>query len=332
MFDNIIYNDAEALCDSIPKRSIAVRTLAQRKSRKQKRKAKQSHKTICQTQVRACKESRVEPKKLFSKEVKEQQNIEQLGQDDDIPDDIDGLDVSDDDDYYAGEDDLSFDEDYVYSESGESSDENVQTLVNERKFIVFESMLDQLFISCKECGSLCEIQKTHTSSMVTIKTVCCNNHSFKWKSQPELHKKLAGNILIPSAIVFTGGTYEATKQLSQALNMNFVNKDEFYKVQDKLIFPTINKSYEKQQKAVLEEIKKQGEAIDLCGDSGSDSPGHNAKYGTYFLMDENSEKIVDFSLVHVGEVSFSNAMENEGCQRSLNHLLRKKNKNQVPHN
>ena len=47
------------------------------------------------------------------------------------------------------EDDLSFDEDdedYVYSESGESSDEDVQTLVNERKFIVFESMLDELFI------------------------------------------------------------------------------------------------------------------------------------------------------------------------------------------
>ena len=47
-------------------------------------------------------------------------------------------------------------------------------------------------------------------------------------------------------------------------------------------------------------------------------------YGTYSLMDENSGKIVDFSLVHVGEVSSSNAMENEGCQRSLNHLLRKK--------
>ena len=61
------------------------------------------------------------------------------------------------DDDYAGGDDLSFDEndaDYVYSESGESSDEDVQTLVNERKFIVFESMVDQLFISCKECGSL----------------------------------------------------------------------------------------------------------------------------------------------------------------------------------
>jgi hypothetical protein len=38
-------------------------------------------------------------------------------------------------------------------------------------------------------------------------------------------------------------------------------------------------------------------------------------------MDETSGKIVDFSLVQVSEVSSSNAMENEGCQRSLNKIL-----------
>jgi hypothetical protein len=38
-------------------------------------------------------------------------------------------------------------------------------------------------------------------------------------------------------------------------------------------------------------------------------------------MDEDSGKIIDFSLVQVSEVSSSNAMENEGCQRSLNKVL-----------
>ena len=55
MCDKIIYNDAEPQCDSIPKRSITLQTLAQSKSA-----------------VKACKESRMEPKKLFSKEVEEQ--------------------------------------------------------------------------------------------------------------------------------------------------------------------------------------------------------------------------------------------------------------------
>ena len=98
-----------------------------------------------------------------------------------------------------------------------------------------------------------------------------------------------GNLLIPSAIVFTGGTYEASKQFSQALNMNFVNKDQFYKVQSNVIFPIINKAYNIQQDAVIDEIKKQDRAIDFCGDGRSDRPGHNAKYGTYTLMDECSE-------------------------------------------
>ena len=38
-------------------------------------------------------------------------------------------------------------------------------------------------------------------------------------------------------------------------------------------------------------------------------------------MDEDSGKIIDFSLVQVSEVSSSNAMENEGCQRSLNKVI-----------
>lgn len=333
MCDQVIYNEAETQCDSILKRSVAVQTLANKKQRKQKHKRKQSLKKICQTPIRVKrKDLTVKPTKLFGSEVKEQPNNGQQKQDDD---DIDGLDVDDgqDDDCNDGlcvsDDDLSFeedenDEDYVYSESGESSDEDDQTPVNERKFIVFESMLDKLFISCKECGSLCEIKKTNTGSMVTIKTVCCNNHTFEWRSQPELNRKPAGNILIPSAVVFIGSTYESTKQLFHALNMNFVNKEQFYKVQDEVILPTINKTYNTQQKEIIDEIKKQDQAIDLCGDGRSDSPGHNAKYGTYSLMDESSGKIIDFSLVHVGEVSSSNAMENEGCQRSLNNVLSKK--------
>lgn len=55
-----------------------------------------------------------------------------------------------------------------------------------------------------------------------------------------MHNKPAGNILIPAATVITGGTYESTKQFANALNLNFVNKDQFYDVQDKIVFPVID--------------------------------------------------------------------------------------------
>ena len=66
---------------------------------------------------------------------------------------------------------------------------------------------------------------------------------------------------------------------------------------------------------------KHSDPIDLCGDGRADSPGYNAKYGTYTLMEESTGKIFDFHLVQVTEVTSSNAMEAEGCKRSLNFLI-----------
>lgn len=57
--------------------------------------------------------------------------------------------------------------------------------------------------------------------------------------------------------------------------------------------------------------------IKLNGDGRCDSPGHNARYVTYTLVDSNSNTIVDFHIVQVSEVSSSNAMKKEGFQRCL---------------
>ena len=113
------------------------------------------------------------------------------------------------------------DEGYECSELEPTDDESYEEgLKNERKFIVFESMLDQLFIYWKTCGSICEFEKSNTGSMVSVKATCCYNDTFHWTSQPQLHNKPAGNILIPAAIVFTGGSYESMKQ--------FVSKQVFW--------------------------------------------------------------------------------------------------------
>ena len=63
-----------------------------------------------------------------------------------------------------------------------------------------------------------------------------------------------------------------------------------------------------------------GERLILAGDGRCDSPGHNAKYGTYSIMQVTTEKILDFSLVQVSEVNNSNGMEKEGLKRCLENL------------
>ena len=61
---------------------------------------------------------------------------------------------------------------------------------------------------------------------------------------------------------------------------------------------------------------KQSSSMDVCGDGRCDSPGHSAKYGTYTLMDEKTNLIIEFSIVQVMEATSSNAMEYEGCKRT----------------
>ena len=217
---------------------------------------------------------------------------------------------------------------YHSSDCEESSDESGSEMntIDHKTFIVFESQLNELFKFCQKCKSpVCELTKTTKGSMVTIKTLCSQHHDYTWQSQPtSTHKNIpAGNLLIPAAIVCTGGTFQDLSNFAEALQLNFISRSIFFDMQDNIILPVINKQYIKQQSTIITDIND-GMPVDLCGDGRSDSPGHTAKYGTYSLMDEKSGKIVDFSLIHVSEVSSSNAMEYEGCKRSLDNLLNRK--------
>ena len=58
----------------------------------------------------------------------------------------------------------------------------------------------------------------------------------------------------------------------------------------------------------------------LAGDGRCDSPGHSAKYGTYTMLDVQSDKVVDFKVVSVCEVKISNDMEKKGFIETLKNI------------
>ena len=205
------------------------------------------------------------------------------------------------------------------SEGSENDDDNSQTLPKQKKFIVFENELLKLFKFCQQCGSPTDTTTMiQHGSMVTVKTSCMSGHTVTWKSQPQVKGTAAGNLLITAAIVFSGNTYKHAADFAKHLNLQFISSSYYYKIQRKIIFPVIQKAWKNNQAEVVKQLK-QNKSVDLCGDGRCDSPGHSAKYGTYTLMDEKSNLIVEFSLV-----SSSNAMEYEGCKRSLNSVIKKK--------
>ena len=66
------------------------------------------------------------------------------------------------------------------------------------------------------------------------------------------------------------------------------------------------------------------EPMVLCGDGRNDSPGHNAKYCTYVLMEEFLEVIIDVDVVDMRETGgISTNMEVFGLKRLLERLVGK---------
>ena len=128
----------------------------------------------------------------------------------------------------------------------------------------------------------------------------------------------AGNLLLSSSILLSGSTYTKMASLAQILKLSIFSEKTFYNIQDKYLFPVINEVWEGEQNAVFADLKNK--ELWLSGDGRCDSPGHSAKYGTYTMIDQNSDKIVDFQIVQVTEVTSSNAMERERFKRCMDSI------------
>ena len=85
----------------------------------------------------------------------------------------------------------------------------------------------------------------------------------------------------------------------------------FNKTQKEVLFPSINKVYKDYRSNIIPDIKFQNE-MHLVRDARCDSPGYNAKYGTYTLMSSLNNKIIDFYVVHVSVAGNSARIEKYG--------------------
>lgn len=79
--------------------------------------------------------------------------------------------------------------------------------------------------------------------------------------------------------------------------------------QKKYLFPIVHKHFNEHKQDVFNEVRVT--SVVTGGDGRWDSTGHSAKYGTCSIIDTESSKVLDFSLVKVTEVNNSYNMELE---------------------
>lgn len=176
---------------------------------------------------------------------------------------------------------------------------------HEKKWIVNESKLMELFQRCPTCGApMCDVNQNikEVGSQITIKWECNEGHSGKWQSCPDTRGMPENNLLTAGATLCTGATYTNIADWAKLLNLQLPQHTTYDSIQSSYLIPTIEKVYKKRESTVKARLICQtldGEDVHLCGDGRSDSPGHSSKYTTYSFMDDATKLIVGFDLIQV---------------------------------
>ena len=105
--------------------------------------------------------------------------------------------------------------------------------------------------------------------------------------------------MIPAAAEFAGIGFTKLRKFTEILRLRFIDKTNYYEHRGGFIFPEVHSAWKKNQREQINEIRESGRSLYLAADGQCDSPGHNVTYNTVTMLDTKTNKILDFSIVHV---------------------------------
>ncbi|XP_041366720.1 uncharacterized protein LOC121381467 [Gigantopelta aegis] len=162
-------------------------------------------------------------------------------------------------------------------ESDISIDKDEQPVIpphEERKFLVFESMLLSLFAICTVCSNVTVASVKYVmGTFIQIQQLCHTcGHQRLWNSQPFIGNIPAGNLLLSSAILCAGALPTLTLRVMKHLRCLTICSDTFFRHQSVYLHPCISTVWLRHQKDLLRDAATQNKLM-LAGDGRADSPG-----------------------------------------------------------
>lgn len=189
---------------------------------------------------------------------------------------------------------------YVSSRSASSSHDKPEFC---RKYLVFHTKLMELFRSCPVCKEDTDCTVTENGTAIRVCQDCkfCNHHT-EWNSQPYVGQMAAGNLMLSAAILFSGCMVAKVLRFLDILDMAAISASTFFRHQSHYLQPTIITYWQHQQRHLRDVLRLEPTGLVLAGDCRSDSPGHCAKYGSYSVIEQRVNKVIDVQMVQVSYV------------------------------
>ncbi|XP_068135336.1 uncharacterized protein [Hyperolius riggenbachi] len=200
-----------------------------------------------------------------------------------------------------------------------------ESIVKERKFIVFESCLDKLLFHLLCPTTSCNrrikgITKQSMGSLLVVYSTCEAGHQSRlWESQPMIKDFGAGNLLLAASIVLNGASYTEVKEICNLASIQIFEHSSFRQYQDKFIFRAIDYHWIMEKTKIKEELGNK--PLYLAGNIRCESPGDCAEYCTCTLMDRVTKKIIDFEICQVPECTSSLATEKHAFHVCLDRIV-----------
>ena len=195
-------------------------------------------------------------------------------------------------------------------------------MVQDTKFVCTLSLLLVVFKSrCQTpgCTAVPTVRYHFVGMALFVNSTCKAGHTNKFCSSNEVNNIYVNNLQTAASIILSGSHYAKVNRLAKFLNLQFLSKSSYYRFQRLYLIPEINDWWCWMRKEIIQEFL--GQDVVVGGDCQCDSPGFNAKNLCYFMVEINSNLILDIEVLdkrHVGLISTN--MEKEAVKRSLDRL------------
>ena len=166
---------------------------------------------------------------------------------------------------------------------------------------MFKSSLLQLFTHCASCHSECIGKVAYRKGTFIDTEQLCSacGHKRVWTSQLRIKDTPAGSILLSASILDSGSTSGTVLRLISHMRVACISNRTFYCHQQQYLASTILSVWSQKQSRLLAQSKAHSISLSIGGDGRADSPGRLAKYGSYGIIDLNTNKVLHIELVQV---------------------------------